>query len=156
MTNSSPQTIGIIGAGTMGSGIALVALYAGHRVILHDVVPVMLEQANTYLEKFLTRKNMAERMANVTFADDLDALSPTNVVIEAALEDLALKQDLFARLERLCAPNAILTTNTSTLPVTAIASAVSISFAPWWLWMCSWLRSTIGITAVMPQFSLNP
>ncbi|HNB54043.1 MAG TPA: 3-hydroxyacyl-CoA dehydrogenase NAD-binding domain-containing protein, partial [Anaerolineales bacterium] len=122
---TSPLTIGIIGAGTMGSGIALVALYAGHRVLLHDVVPAMLDQAKAYLEKFLARKGLADRMANVTFADDLDAFAPAQVVIEAALEDLALKQDLFARLERLCAPDAILATNTSTLPVTAIASAVS-------------------------------
>lgn len=125
MTNSSSLTIGIIGAGTMGSGIALVALYAGHRVILHDVVPAMLDQVKNYLEKFLARKGVADRIANVTFADDLDAFAPAQVVIEAALEDLALKQDLFARLERLCAPDAILTTNTSTLPVTAIASAVA-------------------------------
>ncbi|MCB9135425.1 MAG: 3-hydroxybutyryl-CoA dehydrogenase [Anaerolineales bacterium] len=122
---SSPLTIGIIGAGTMGSGIALVALSARHTVILHDVVPAMLEQAHAYLEKFLTRKGLGERLANVTFAADLDALAPAQIVIEAALEDLTLKQDLFARLESLCAPNALLTTNTSTLPVTAIASAVT-------------------------------
>ncbi|NUM46135.1 MAG: 3-hydroxybutyryl-CoA dehydrogenase [Anaerolineales bacterium] len=118
-------TIGIIGAGTMGSGIALVALFAGHRVILHDVVPVMLEQAKTYLEKFLTRKGQGDRMAKVQFTADIEDFAPATVIIEAALEDLPLKQDLFARLERICVPETLLTTNTSTLPVTAIASAVS-------------------------------
>ncbi len=117
-------TIGIIGAGTMGSGIALVALTAGHRVILQDVVPAMLEQAKSYLEKFLARKGMGDRLAHVTFTSDLEDFAPAAIVIEAALEDLTLKQDLFARLERICAPDAILATNTSTLAVTAIASGV--------------------------------
>lgn len=125
MTNSSSFPIGIVGAGTMGSGIALVALYAGRRVILQDVAPAMLEQARSYLEKFLARKGMAGRLADVTFAADLEALAPAGVVIEAAPEDLALKQDLFSRLEAVCAPDAILATNTSTLAVTAIAAAVA-------------------------------
>ena len=117
-----PTTIGVIGAGTMGSGIALVALYAGHTVILQDVVPAMLEQARTYLEKFLSRKGMGERIANVILTSSLEEFTQASVVIEAAPEDLALKQDLFTRLEQLCAPETILATNTSTLAVTAIAS----------------------------------
>ncbi|GAB4579512.1 MAG: hypothetical protein Fur0022_22500 [Anaerolineales bacterium] len=125
MTSSSPLTIGIIGAGTMGSGIALVALSAGHQVILQDVVPSVLDQAKSYLEKFLARKEMHARMANVQFTSDLDSFALASIVIEAALEDLSLKQDLFARLERICSPVALLTTNTSTLPVTAIASAIA-------------------------------
>jgi 3-hydroxybutyryl-CoA dehydrogenase len=132
MTNSISSTnmgtdvrIGIIGAGTMGSGIALVALYAGHKVILQDVVPVMLDQAKSYVEKFLSRKGMGERIVDLTLTSDLEDMAPAHIVIEAALEDLALKQDLFSRLERICTSDAILATNTSTLAVTAIASAVS-------------------------------
>ena len=122
---NQPTTIGIIGAGTMGSGIALVALYADHQVVLQDVVPAMLDQARSYLVKFLSRKGMGERIANVRLTTDLEPLASASVIIEAVPEDLNLKQDLMARLERICSPDAILATNTSTLAVTAIASAVS-------------------------------
>ena len=122
---NQPTTIGIIGAGTMGSGIALVALYTGHQVILQDVVPAMLDQARSYLEKFLSRKGMGERITDVTLTTDLEPLASASVILEAAPEDLDLKQDLMARLERICSRDAILATNTSTLAVTAIASAVS-------------------------------
>jgi 3-hydroxybutyryl-CoA dehydrogenase len=126
MTQSSPSlTIGIIGAGTMGSGIALVALFADHTVIIQDVVPSMLEQAHAYLEKFLTRKGMVDRLPNVTLTSGLGSFSQADVIIEAAPEDLELKRDLFARLENICTPNTILATNTSTLAVTAIASNLS-------------------------------
>ncbi len=120
----SPQRIGIIGAGTMGSGIALTALYAGYHVVLQDVVPPMLDRARGYLEKFLTRKNLQDRLAQVTLTTELADLAACDVVIEAAPEDLSLKQDLFSRLAGLCAPETILATNTSTLSVTAIAAAV--------------------------------
>lgn len=115
--------LGIIGAGTMGSGIALVALFAELQVILYDIAPEMLDQAQAYIEKFLSRKGQEAALSQLTLTTTLTDLAGAEVVIEAALEKLELKQEIFAKLDRLCPPPAILASNTSTLPVTAIASA---------------------------------
>lgn len=115
-------TLGIIGAGTMGSGIALTALLAGAEVVLQDTYAPVLEKADGYIKKFLEKKDKLALYANLTLTDTLDAFARAGVVIEAAPERLELKQELFAKLEAVCAPDAILATNTSTLSVTAIAA----------------------------------
>lgn len=114
--------IGVVGAGTMGSGIALVALTAGAKVILQDPYPAMLEKAAAYIKKFLEKKDQAALLGNLTLTDSLEAFAPAGLVIEAALEQLELKKEIFAKLEAVCAPEAILATNTSTLSVTAVAA----------------------------------
>ncbi len=121
----TPQSlhIGVIGAGTMGSGIALSALYQAIPVTLYDVDAPTLERAHAYLEKFLTRKGKQAHLQSLTRTQDFSALAACNLVIEAAPEKLELKRDLFAQLDALCPPPAILATNTSTLSVTAIAAA---------------------------------
>lgn len=116
-------TIGVIGAGTMGSGIALAALYAGYRVILQDPFSEAMIQAEEYLNRFLNKNDMADRIRNITFSDDLESLAPAHIVIEAVVEHLNLKKDIFNRLDVICPPPTILATNTSTLPVTEIAAA---------------------------------
>ncbi len=123
--NPSQTIIGIVGAGTMGAGIALTALYAGFSVVLQDSYPEALARAEDYLKKFLAKKDMADRFERARLTANLEDLSGADVVIEAVIEDLALKRDLFARLDALCPPPAILATNTSTLPVTAIAAATA-------------------------------
>ncbi len=115
--------IGIIGAGTMGSGIALTALYAGGVVYLQDMIPETLESAGRYIQKFLDKKGMGERAANLHLVERLDALAPAQVIIEAASERLEVKQEIFRQLDAICPPPAILASNTSTLSVTAIAAA---------------------------------
>ncbi len=122
MKASTLPTIGIIGAGTMGSGIALAAVLAGADVILQDTYAPVLEKADGYIKKFLEKKDKSALYANLTLTDTLDAFARAGVVIEAAPERLELKQELFAKLEAVCAPDAILATNTSTLSVTAIAA----------------------------------
>lgn len=107
----------------MGSGIALVALYAGCEVYLQDAYPQMLEKAAEYLKKFLEKKGQGADFKRLHLVSKLEDLAPAQVIIEAAPEQLALKQELFQQLDAICPPPAILATNTSTLSVTAIASA---------------------------------
>jgi 3-hydroxybutyryl-CoA dehydrogenase len=115
--------IGIIGAGTMGSGIALAALLADLRVVLYDVDLGVIEKAKEYIENHLHKKQRAINIKYLHTTQNLEDLSGCGYVIEAAPEKLPLKQDLFAKLDEICPPPAILATNTSTLAVTAIAAA---------------------------------
>ncbi len=131
LTTATP--IGVVGAGTMGRGIAQVAATVGHPVLLHDASPQALEDARTYLVRILGRLvekgklppgRDAEILGRITFLhDQLQPLASCGLIIEAIVEDLAAKQALFAQLERLVTPEAILATNTSSLSVTAIAAA---------------------------------
>jgi hypothetical protein len=89
------KTIGIIGAGTMGSGIGLVALNAGYDVIVQDAFPHMLEKGRDYIQKFLEKKGTADRIARVKLTDSLREFVSADVIIEAAPEMLEVKQDLF-------------------------------------------------------------
>ena len=115
----------MLGAGAMGSGIALAALYADYEVTLTDISPEALERAREYIEGHLSRKGLSDRSEQLTISPDLDALSGSDVVIEAALETLELKRGLFAKLDHICPAPTILATNTSTLSVTAIAAATA-------------------------------
>ncbi|MCW5876689.1 MAG: hypothetical protein KIS85_07370 [Anaerolineales bacterium] len=117
--------IGIIGAGTMGSGIALTALYAGAHVYLQDAIPETLQSAAEYAQKFLEKKGQGEYFKNLHLVESLEGLAPAEVIIEAAPERLELKQELFQKLDAICPPPAILASNTSTLSVTAIAAATA-------------------------------
>ena len=129
--------VGIIGAGTMGGGIAQVALQAGHVVRLYDAAPGAVERAIGRIAENLARQATRDAPAGVErdTSAALDRLevagSPTelaagaDLVIEAAVEDLAVKRDLFATLDRAAGPGAILATNTSALSVGAIAAATA-------------------------------
>jgi 3-hydroxybutyryl-CoA dehydrogenase len=107
----------------MGSGIGLVALYAGCEVFLQDSYPQALEKATGYIRSFLEKKNLTDRFKNLHIVNSLDEFGSVDIVIEAALENLELKNEIFEKLDSVCLPSAILTTNTSTLSVTAIAAA---------------------------------
>ena len=130
---ASAQTIGVIGAGTMGSGIAQLACHpARARTLLHDPVPEALERGVTAIEGHLgrgvERGRMSEEERSAALerlepAADLEALSSCDLVIEAAPESLELKHHLFGSLSELVSGSCVLATNTSSLPVTAIASA---------------------------------
>jgi 3-hydroxybutyryl-CoA dehydrogenase len=125
--------VGIVGAGTMGAGIAQLACLGGLETFVCDPVPEALEAGVDKLRSGLARgaeRGMwteAEAEAardRLRPAGDLEALAGCNLIIEAAPESLDLKRDLFARLAELCGPETILATNTSSLSVTAIAAAV--------------------------------
>ncbi len=129
----SESTIGVIGAGTMGAGIAQVALERGFRTRLYDVAEAGLDKARQAIVKGLDKSVEKGRLAPHDREAALTRLLPTtvledladaDVVIEAVPEDLALKRELFALLEAVVAPTALLATNTSSLPVTAIAGSL--------------------------------
>jgi 3-hydroxybutyryl-CoA dehydrogenase len=129
----SVERIGVIGAGTMGAGIAQVAALGGYETRLHDPVAEALETGIGRLRRALTKgasKGMwSEHDANeagsrVGATTSLEDLCECDLVIEAAPEDLELKRELFAALADACGPQAILASNTSSLPITAIAAEV--------------------------------
>jgi 3-hydroxybutyryl-CoA dehydrogenase len=124
------KSIGIVGAGTMGAGIAQIAALGGYETRLHDPVPMALEKGTARLRVALT-KGAAKGLWSEAEAEDasaragaaasLDELCECDLVVEAAPEDLELKRKLFVALAEACGTKAILATNTSSLPVTAIA-----------------------------------
>lgn len=124
-SRGAPPSLGVIGAGTMGSGIALVGLRAGMRVVLVEPVDTMRDRAREYLHRHLEKNGSPAKMRELVLAADLESLSGAQVVIEAVPEDLDLKQAIFRQLDVLCSPPAVLATNTSTLSVSAIASAAN-------------------------------
>jgi 3-hydroxybutyryl-CoA dehydrogenase len=129
----SVERIGVVGAGTMGAGIAQVAALGGYETRLHDPVPDALDTGIGRLHRALAKGaskglwSEAEAEAagdRVGAATSLDDLCECDLVIEAAPEELRLKRGLFADLAAACGSEAILASNTSSLPVTAIAAEV--------------------------------
>lgn len=129
------RTVAVVGTGTMGQGIAQVALVAGHPVRLHDTVPDRARQAAEALTGRLDRLVEKGRMSPVErdeaagrlrVADTLDGLADAALVIEAIVERLDVKQELFAALEKIVPDDCLLATNTSSLSVTAIAGGLRL------------------------------
>jgi 3-hydroxybutyryl-CoA dehydrogenase len=127
------ERIGVVGAGTMGAGIAQVAALGGFETRLHDPDPAALEAGAERLGEALAKGAERERWsaadadsarARVTPAPSLEELAGCGLVIEAAPEDLELKRQLFGRLQAICGRDAILATNTSSLSVSAIAEGL--------------------------------
>jgi 3-hydroxybutyryl-CoA dehydrogenase len=126
------QRVGVAGLGTMGAGIAQVALQAGQIVIGREVTDELgvngRERIGHYLGRAVEKGKLSaeERDAaldRLTTTTDVADLATCELVIEAIVEDLDAKRTLFAELDRICAPDAILATNTSALSVTEIAGA---------------------------------
>jgi len=124
----------VVGLGAMGAGIAQVAMEAGLDVVGREVTPELGTAAAGKIGHFLTRKvekgqrtdeERESAMARLETATELDALADCDLVIEVIVEELDAKRALFAELERICRPDAVLATNTSALSVTEIASATS-------------------------------
>jgi 3-hydroxybutyryl-CoA dehydrogenase len=130
---SAARVIGVIGAGTMGAGIAQLAARSGARTILHDPLPQALARGAQYARDGFGKEAAKGRLsaaeadaaaARIEPVDDLAALAPCELVIEAAPERLELKHELYARLsEEIVGAQCVLATNTSSLLVTAIAAA---------------------------------
>ena len=128
------KRVGIVGSGTMGSGIAEVACKNGYEVVLRSRSQQGADKMITGLEKSLGKQVDKGRLAEaerdaalalVRGVSDLEELTECDLVVESVVEDLAVKKELFATLDRICAPHAILATNTSTLPVVDMAVATS-------------------------------
>ncbi|GGO86042.1 3-hydroxyacyl-CoA dehydrogenase NAD-binding domain-containing protein [Wenjunlia tyrosinilytica] len=132
---SLDRTVAVVGSGTMGRGIAQVALTAGHPVLLYDAAPGTAERAARAIGERLDRLVEKGRMsaeqragagARLVAAGQLSELAPAGLVVEAIVEDLAVKQRLFADLEGVVADDCLLATNTSSLPVTAVAAPLRL------------------------------
>jgi 3-hydroxybutyryl-CoA dehydrogenase len=130
----SPMTVGVVGAGTMGAGIAQATLTAGHSVLLHDPQPDAVVRArgaiSSGLDRFVRKGRLTEHqgaaaMGRLHFAADLTRLAvESDLVIEAAPEDLALKRQIFRALDLSTLPDVPLASNTSSLSVAGIGEAV--------------------------------
>jgi 3-hydroxybutyryl-CoA dehydrogenase len=130
-----PQKIGVIGAGTMGNGIAQVCAQAGFETVLYDVAQEFIDKGMERIKSFLQRsrergKLSAEEeqkiLGRLHGSLSLEALKDVCLVIEAAPEKIELKREIFRNLDALCDPQTLLATNTSSFSVTAIASAAKI------------------------------
>ncbi len=128
------KTIGVVGAGTMGRGIAQVALQAGFQVLVEDVAKDILERAQGRImsglakavEKGkLTDAQKGEMLKSLTLTTALSDFAAADFVIEAVLEDFSIKKRVFEELDRVCKPDVILATNTSSISITKIASTTS-------------------------------
>lgn len=120
---SGIQSIGVVGAGTMGSGIAQLLAQSGFAALLYDVSEEALSKAEERIQKGLERIEDPRAFSLVRKTTDLRRLASCDAVIEAAVEELGVKRDLFIQLDRLLDPPKLLATNTSSLSVGRIASA---------------------------------
>ena len=128
------QTVGVVGLGAMGAGIAQLCMEAGVNTVGREVTPELGEQAAGRIGHFLTRKvekgqleqaARDEAVGRLTLTTELDAFADCDLVIEAIVEELEPKRELLAELDRICRPDAVLATNTSALSVTEIAAATT-------------------------------
>jgi 3-hydroxybutyryl-CoA dehydrogenase len=126
------RKIGVVGAGTMGNGIAQVAAQIGCEVVMRDIEDSFVDRGIKSIDKFLSKsvekgKLQAEEkqkiMGRIKGTTKLSDLKDVDFVIEAVLEDLALKKSVFKELDGLCRPEVILSSNTSSMSITEIAAA---------------------------------
>lgn len=126
------RVLGVVGAGSMGAGIAHLAAQNGFRVILSDVLPEALNGAWNRIDGLMTKavskgklteQQKQEMASKINYSTDRDGLADADFVIEAALEDVEVKRQIFRELDSICRDEVILATNTSSISITSIASA---------------------------------
>lgn len=132
--DQSTKTVSVIGAGTMGSGIAIVAARAGHRTIIQDVTEDRVQRGLDTVTGFLDKSVSLGRLSaeegeaaksRLLGTTELRDLAESDIVVEAIFEDLAAKQTLLGELDAIVSDSTLFHTNTSTLSVTAIAAGSS-------------------------------
>lgn len=128
------QTVGVVGAGSMGSGIANLAASSGFNVILRDVEERFLESGLSRINKFMSKSvekgkitelEKAEIIARIHTTTEIEDLKDADIVIEAIIEDIDAKKSVFAELDRIVPEGTILATNTSSMSITEIANATN-------------------------------
>jgi len=130
--NAPGLLVGVVGTGSMGRGIMQVAAQGGMRVIAYDEKPGAAEAAKAYIGKMLAgavekgrvpAEEAKAALDRIAIASGLEDVAKASLIIEAILEKLDVKQAVFARLDRLAGPDTIIASNTSSIPITSIASA---------------------------------
>ena len=132
MTSLNPdRMVGVIGAGTMGAGIAQVAANAGHTVVLFDVSAGAAQKALEGIRSGLailvergrkSQQEVDELCARITPAENIEALAEAGLIVEAIVENLKVKRSVFAELESLCGSDTIIASNTSSISISALAA----------------------------------
>ncbi|MFH1101608.1 MAG: 3-hydroxybutyryl-CoA dehydrogenase [Methanobacteriota archaeon] len=126
------KKIGVIGAGTMGHGIALVAAKTGFDVVLHDIKEEYVKKGMQSMEKFVDKSIEKGKMtpdekkqifSHIKGTTKLDELKDVDLVIEAIIEDVKVKKELYTKLDSLCKKDTLFASNTSTIPITDLASS---------------------------------
>lgn len=126
------KTVGVVGAGTMGNGIAQAAAQIGCDVIMRDIKDDFVERGLKNIDRFLSRSvekgkmDAAQKDAilrRIKGTTDMQALKDADFIIEVVLEDMELKKSVFSELDEICGPNVILASNTSSMSLTEIATA---------------------------------
>lgn len=125
------KTVGVVGAGSMGSGIANIFALNGYNVVLRDIEERFVQGGLDRIDKFMsksvqkgkmTEEGKQEVLSRITTTTDLQDLKDVDLVVEAVLEDMDLKQSVFSQLDEIVREDVILSTNTSSLSITEIAS----------------------------------
>jgi 3-hydroxybutyryl-CoA dehydrogenase len=131
MTAPQMTKLVVVGAGLMGAGIAQVAAVAGYDVVLRDVTDEALERGlagvQTSLDRFVAKQTLSSAdaqaaLGRITTTTDLEAAADADIVVEAVFENLEVKHEVFRQLDEVCKAGAVLASNTSALPITAIAA----------------------------------
>ena len=126
------RKVGVVGCGLMGSGIAQVSAQAGFPTVVREISREVLDKGMGSIRKFLqggvdkgklTAADMEKTLANLHGTVELKDLADCDLVVEAAVENLALKRELFAALDQICRPEALLASNTSSLSITELSTA---------------------------------
>lgn len=126
------RKVGVVGCGLMGGGIAQVSAQAGFTTVVREVSPPILEKGLGAIRKFLqggvekgklSAADMEKTLANLTGTVELKDLADCDLVVEAAVENLGLKKELFAELDKACSPKTVLASNTSSLSITELSTA---------------------------------
>lgn len=128
------RTVGIIGAGTMGNGIAQSCAASGLSVVMVDISDAALQKGlqtiSTSLDRLIRKEKLSEAdkqliMGRIQISTDYDTLKPTQMVIEAATENLDLKRQILKQVDALLPPEALMATNTSSISITKLAAATN-------------------------------
>ena len=127
------MVVGVLGAGTMGSGIVQVAAQNGHKVVLVDLNEQILKRSNDGLLKIMNRLVEKERItqdqadstiANVSYSQDIHDFNECGIIIEAIVENIDVKSKVFTQLEQIAPKGCILASNTSSLSIASIGAAL--------------------------------
>src|SRR5437667_9296533 len=160
------EKIGVVGAGLMGAGIALVFALAGHEVLLSDRTEALLNAAVDRLGRLVDRgigrgfykeEEKPAALARIRTTVALDDFADRDFVTEAVFEDEAVKAEVYRALDRVCRPDCILASNTSTIPISTLASYVGETRRPYFIGTHYFSpASRMELVEVIPAFETVP